>query len=99
MYRKILRHGTSGFASYLKEGVLQIFIALKNPSPWPGSNPRPLGPGASTLTTAPPRQHHHQLVSYPVKMNVYITVQNENGVSCLTVIENKRQCPMVGETK
>jgi hypothetical protein len=38
-----------------KEGFLRIFIALKNPSPWPGSNPQPLGPGASTLTTTPPR--------------------------------------------
>jgi hypothetical protein len=26
--RKILRHGTSGFTSYQKEGVLWIFIAL-----------------------------------------------------------------------
>jgi hypothetical protein len=29
---KILRQGASGFTSYLKEGVLQIFIDLKNPS-------------------------------------------------------------------
>jgi hypothetical protein len=29
---KIL-HGVSGFTYLLKEGVLQIFIALKNPSP------------------------------------------------------------------
>jgi hypothetical protein len=36
-----------------KEGVLRIFVALKNPSPWPGSNPQPLGPVASTLTTTP----------------------------------------------
>jgi hypothetical protein len=35
---KPLRHGTSGFTSYPKEGVLWIFIALKNPSPWLGSN-------------------------------------------------------------
>jgi hypothetical protein len=34
-----------------EEGVLWIFIALKNRSPWPGSNPQPLGPVASTLTT------------------------------------------------
>jgi hypothetical protein len=53
--RKILRHGTSGFTSHPKEGVLRIFIALKNPSPSPGSNPRPLGPVASTLTITPPR--------------------------------------------
>jgi hypothetical protein len=54
--RKILRHGTSGFTSHPKEGVLQIFIALKNPSPRPGLNPRPLGPVISTLTTTPPRR-------------------------------------------
>jgi hypothetical protein len=36
--RKILRHWTSGFTSHPKEVVLRIFIALKNPTPWPGSN-------------------------------------------------------------
>jgi hypothetical protein len=51
--RKVLRLGTSGFTSHPKEGVLLIFVAL-NPSPWPGWNPRPLGPVASTLTTTPP---------------------------------------------
>jgi hypothetical protein len=54
--RKILRHGTYGFALHLKEGVLWIFIALKNPSPRPGLKPRPLGPVATTLTTTPPRR-------------------------------------------
>jgi hypothetical protein len=34
--------------------VLRIFIALKNPSSWQVSNPRPLGPVASTTT--PPRR-------------------------------------------
>jgi hypothetical protein len=29
---KILRHGADGFAFHPKEGVLRIFIALKNPS-------------------------------------------------------------------
>jgi hypothetical protein len=38
------------------EGMLRIFIALKNPSPWPGSNRIPLGPVASTLITTPPRR-------------------------------------------
>jgi hypothetical protein len=33
--------------------VLRIFIALKNPSPWPVSNPRPLSPAVRTLTTTP----------------------------------------------
>jgi hypothetical protein len=32
------------------------FIALTNPSPRPGLNPRPLGPVASTPTTTPPRR-------------------------------------------
>jgi hypothetical protein len=48
---KILRDGTSGFTSHRKEVVLRIYIALKNPSPRPGLNLRPLGPVASTLTT------------------------------------------------
>jgi hypothetical protein len=39
-----------------EEGVLQIFITLKNPSPSPGSNLQPLSPVASTLTTTPPRR-------------------------------------------
>jgi hypothetical protein len=43
--RKILRHGTFGFTSHPEEDVLRIFAALKSPLPWPGSNPRPLGPG------------------------------------------------------
>jgi hypothetical protein len=55
--RKILRHGTSGFTSNPKEGVLVIFISLKNPSPRPGFNPRPLGTVTSTLTTTPQRRH------------------------------------------
>jgi hypothetical protein len=55
--RKILRHGTSGFISYPKEGVLRIFIALKNTSPWLGLNSQTLSSVASTLTTTPPRRH------------------------------------------
>jgi hypothetical protein len=31
----------SGFTSHLKEGVLWIFIALENPSPWSGLNRNP----------------------------------------------------------
>jgi hypothetical protein len=46
-----LRHGTDGFISPPKEVVLRIFINLY----WSGSNPRTLGPVASTLTTSPPR--------------------------------------------
>jgi hypothetical protein len=39
-----------------EEGVLRIFIVLKNPKPLPGSKPQPLGPVANTLTTTPPRR-------------------------------------------
>jgi hypothetical protein len=54
-WREILRHGVSGFTSPLKEGVLSFFIALKNPTPRPGLNPRTLSPMASILTIAPIR--------------------------------------------
>jgi hypothetical protein len=45
---KVLRHGTFRVR---EEGVLRIFIALKNTSSCPGSKPQSLGPVASTLTT------------------------------------------------
>jgi hypothetical protein len=32
--------GHSGFTSHPEEDLLRIFIALKNPSLWPGSNPQ-----------------------------------------------------------
>jgi hypothetical protein len=35
-----LRHGTDGFTSFPKEGVLRIFFALKIRRLWPGANPR-----------------------------------------------------------
>jgi hypothetical protein len=63
---KILRNGTSGFTSHLKESVLRMFITLKIPLPWPGSNPQPLGPVASTLTTTPPRQQIYTSTAHPL---------------------------------
>jgi hypothetical protein len=50
-YRGILQHGEYDFTSLQKEGMVQIFIALKNPSPGLGLNPQTLGPMASMLTT------------------------------------------------
>jgi hypothetical protein len=38
--------------------------------------------------------YHHPLVSHPTKMNIYITLQNKNGFTCLTIIEKKRQLTM-----
>jgi hypothetical protein len=52
--RKMLR-GASGFISPLTEGVLLIFIALKNPSPQPGFNPRTFGQMAGTIIISQPR--------------------------------------------
>jgi hypothetical protein len=48
--RKVLRHGASGFTSHPKEGVLHIFIALKNLSPRRDLSLWPLGPVTGTLT-------------------------------------------------
>ena len=45
--RRKLRHGTDGFTSPPKEGVLRIFS--------PGLNPRTRVPEASTLTPRPPK--------------------------------------------
>jgi hypothetical protein len=53
---KILRHGTSGFTSHPKDGVLRVFIVLKHQSPRLGLHSQPLDPVASTLTTTPPRR-------------------------------------------
>jgi hypothetical protein len=54
--RKFSRHGASGFTSLPKERVLRIFIALKNPSPRLGLNPRTLGPVVTTLAITAPRR-------------------------------------------
>jgi hypothetical protein len=54
--RKILQHGTSGFSSHPKGGVLRIFSTIKNPSSWLCSNSQTLGLVVSTLTTTPLRR-------------------------------------------
>jgi hypothetical protein len=51
--------------------VLRIFIVLKNPSPWPGSDPQTLGPVASTLTTTPPRRPSRQYEHCPYSLTEY----------------------------
>jgi hypothetical protein len=38
--------------------------------------------------------HHHLLVSHQTKTNICIALQNENHVSYLTIIANKRQMVM-----
>jgi hypothetical protein len=49
--RKTLRHGSSGFTSPLKEGVLGFLSALKIHRPRPGLDPRILGPITKNLST------------------------------------------------
>jgi hypothetical protein len=50
-----LRHGTHGFTSLPKEGVLSIFPPLKIRRLRPGLNPRTWVSEASTLTPRPPK--------------------------------------------
>jgi hypothetical protein len=45
-----LRHGTDGFTSSPKKGVLRIFSPLKIRRLWPGLNPQTWVPKSSTLT-------------------------------------------------
>jgi hypothetical protein len=52
---QILRHGTHGFTSLSKEGVLRIFPPLKIRRRRPVLNPRTWVPEASKLTPRPPK--------------------------------------------
>jgi hypothetical protein len=53
--RKILGGGDlPALLPIREEGVLRIFIALKNPSPWPGFEPAIFG--SSGQATTPPRR-------------------------------------------
>jgi hypothetical protein len=53
---KILWHGINGFTFPPKKGVLRNFIAVKNPPPRPGFNPRNYCPLGITLTSVPQRR-------------------------------------------
>jgi len=59
-----LRHGTDGFTSPPKEGVLRIFSPLKIRRLWPGLNPRTWVPKANTLTPRPPSSHYFTVPTY-----------------------------------
>jgi hypothetical protein len=54
-WRIILWHGADGFAFPPKEVVLRYLLPLKINSSRPSSNPRTLGPVASTITITSPR--------------------------------------------
>ena len=55
-----LRHGTDGFTSPPKEGLLRMFFALKIQRFRPGANPRTWVPKASTL----PLDHRSRYTSH-----------------------------------
>jgi hypothetical protein len=80
-----------------KSGVLRIFIALKNPSPWPGSNPQTLGPVTSTLTTTPPWRHYqcNINITYPITIvsaleyvSMHYTLQLFQVFSCFSDVDS-----------
>ena len=50
-----LRHGTNGFTSIPKEGVLMIFFALKNPRASAGFEPANLGIKGQHAISRPPK--------------------------------------------
>ena len=50
-----LRHGTNGFTSLTKEGVLRIFFALKNPTASAGFELTNLGTKGQHATSRPPK--------------------------------------------
>ena len=50
-----MRHGTKGFTYLLKEGVLRIFFALKNPTASAGFEPENMGTKGQHATSRPPK--------------------------------------------
>ena len=50
-----LRHGTDGFTSLPKEGVLEDFFALKNPTASARFEPANLGTKGQHATSRPPK--------------------------------------------
>jgi len=59
-----LRHGTDGFTSPPKEGVLRIFSPLKIRRLRPGLNPRTWGTKGQHATSRPPKPIFGYIVEY-----------------------------------
>ena len=60
-----LLHGTDGFTSHPKEGVLRIFFALKSSTASVGFEPANLGTKGQHATSRPPKPTSNMLV-FPV---------------------------------
>ena len=57
LHAENLRHGTDGFTSPPKEGVLRIFFRPKNPTSSAGFEPANLGTKGQHATPRPPKPH------------------------------------------
>ena len=62
-------HGTNGFTSLPKGGVLRIFFALKNPTASAGFEPANLGTKAQHATSRP-QKPHAMLVTQDYDLNL-----------------------------
>jgi len=67
-----LRHGTDGFVSSPKEGMLRIFFALKNPTASAGFEPANLAIKGQHATSRPPQrttQNKQYLLTYSIEQS------------------------------
>ena len=67
-----LRHGTDGFTSPPKEGVLRIFFALKKPTASVGFKPANLGTKGQHATSRPPKPTYIYIYIYIYKGDLYL---------------------------
>ena len=74
-----LRHGTEGFTSPPKEGVLRIFSPLKIRRLRPGLNPRTWVPKASTLPLTHTHTHTHRW-KHIALLYTYDLLSNYSGI-------------------
>ena len=66
-----LRHGTDGFTSPPKEGVLRIFLVLKNPTASAGFEPANLGTKGQHAT---PRPIYYNTKKYTAVYKTYFNI-------------------------
>ena len=78
-----LRHGTDGFTSPPKEGVLKIFLPLKIRLLRPGLNPRTWVLKASTL----PLDHRSRYPPVIAALNIWVRAVEENEFSYLLYLQ------------
>ena len=67
-----VRHGTDGFTSPPKEGVLRIFFALKNPTASAGFEPANLVTKGQHATSRPPKPLTKEFRSCEVYSGTFI---------------------------